>query len=48
MATIRPFAALRPKEEYVEKSFPEEKDDEFSFDSDLSIVKSEPLKEFWD
>lgn len=36
------------KEEYVEKSFPEEKDDEFSFDSDLSIVKSEPLKEFWD
>lgn len=36
------------KEEYVEKSFPEEKDDEFSFNSDLSIVKSEPLKEFWD
>lgn len=36
------------KEEYVGKSFPEEKDDEFSFDSDLSIIKSEPLKEFWD
>lgn len=36
------------KEEYVEKSFPQEKDNGFSFDSDLSTDKPEPLKEFWD
>ena len=36
------------KEEYIEKSFPKEKDNEFSFDSDLSTDKPEPLKEFWD
>ena len=36
------------KEEYVEKSFPQEKNNEFSFDSDLSTEKPEPLKEFWD
>ncbi len=36
------------KEEYVEKSFTLEKDNEFSFDSDLSTHKPEPLKEFWD
>lgn len=36
------------KEEYVEKLFPQEKDNEFSFDSDLSTDKPEPLKEFWD
>jgi uncharacterized protein YrzB (UPF0473 family) len=36
------------KEEYVEKSFPQERDNEFSFDSDLSTDKPEPLKEFWD
>ena len=36
------------KEEYVEKSFTLEKDNEFSFDSDLSTEKPEPLKEFWD
>lgn len=36
------------KEEYIEKSFTLEKDNEFSFDSDLSTDKPEPLKEFWD
>ncbi len=36
------------KEEYVEKPFLQEKENEFSFDSDLSTEKPEPLKEFWD
>ena len=35
-------------EENIEKSFPKAKDEDFSFDSDLSSSKPEPLKEFWD
>ncbi len=36
------------KEESIEKSFPKIKDEDFSFNSDLSTNKPEPLKEFWD
>ncbi len=35
-------------EENIEKSFPKVKNEDFSFDSDLSNSKPEPLKEFWD
>ena len=35
-------------EENIEKSFPKANDEDFSFDSDLSSSKPEPLKEFWD
>ncbi len=36
------------KEENIEKSFQKSKEEDFSFDSDLSTNKPEPLKEFWD
>ena len=36
------------KEENIEKSFQKPKEEDFSFDSDLSTNKPEPLKEFWD
>lgn len=36
------------KEENIEKSFQKPKEEDFSFDSDLSTNKAEPLKEFWD
>ncbi len=36
------------KEKSIEKSFPKIKDEDFSFNSDLSTNKPEPLKEFWD
>ncbi len=36
------------KEESIEKSFPKPKEEDFSFNSDLSTNKPEPLKEFWD
>ena len=38
---------LKIKEEYIE-SFSKQKEEDFSFDSDLSANKPEPLKEFWD
>ena len=36
------------KEEIIENSFSKQKEEDFSFDSDLSANKPEPLKEFWD
>ena len=36
------------KEENIEKSFQKSKEEDFSFDSDLSTNKPEALKEFWD
>ena len=36
------------KEDKVEKVFEKKEDNEFSFDSDFTLDKNEPLKEFWD
>lgn len=39
---------LKIKEEYIENSLQKQKEENFSFNSDLSTNKPEPLKEFWD
>lgn len=36
------------KEDKVEDVFEKKEDNEFSFDSDFTLDKNEPLKEFWD
>ncbi len=36
------------KEDKVEEVFEKKEDNEFSFDSDFTLDKNEPLKEFWD
>lgn len=36
------------KENKVEEVFEKKEDNEFSFDSDFTLDKNEPLKEFWD
>jgi hypothetical protein len=36
------------KEDKVEDVFEKKEDSEFSFDSDFTLDKNEPLKEFWD
>lgn len=36
------------KEDKVEDVFEKKEDTEFSFDSDFTLDKNEPLKEFWD
>ncbi|MDD2895037.1 MAG: hypothetical protein PHG81_03365 [Aliarcobacter sp.] len=36
------------KENNVEDVFEKKEDSEFSFDSDFTLDKNEPLKEFWD
>ena len=36
------------KEDKVEEVFEKKDDNEFSFDSDFTLDKNEPLKEFWD
>ena len=36
------------KEDKVEEVFEKKEDSEFSFDSDFTLDKNEPLKEFWD
>ena len=36
------------KEDKVEDVFEKKEDAEFSFDSDFTLDKNEPLKEFWD
>ncbi len=39
---------IEPIKEEVWHSFPDDENNEFSFDSDLTKDKPEPLKEFWD
>ncbi len=36
------------KEDKVQDVFEKKEDNEFSFDSDFTLDKNEPLKEFWD
>ena len=36
------------KEDKLEDVFEKKEDNEFSFDSDFTLDKNEPLKEFWD
>ena len=45
---IEPIKNIEPIKEDVGHSFPDDENNEFSFDSDLTKDKPEPLKEFWD
>ena len=45
---IEPIKNTEPIKEEVGHSFPDDENNEFSFDSDLTKDKPEPLKEFWD
>ncbi len=45
---IEPIKNIEPIKEEVGHSFPDDENNEFSFDSDLTKDKPEPLKEFWD
>ncbi len=45
---IEPIKNIEPIKEDVRHSFPDDENNEFSFDSDLTKDKPEPLKEFWD
>ena len=45
---IEPIKNIEPIKEEVWHSFPDDENNEFSFDSDLTKDKPEPLKEFWD
>ena len=45
---IEPIKNIEQIKEEVGHSFPDDENNEFSFDSDLTKDKPEPLKEFWD
>ena len=45
---VVPIKNIEPIKEDVGHSFPDDENNEFSFDSDLTKDKPEPLKEFWD
>lgn len=45
---IEPIKNIEPIKEEVGDPFPDDENNEFSFDSDLTKDKPEPLKEFWD
>ena len=45
---IEPIKNIEPIKEDLGHSFPDDENNEFSFDSDLTKDKPEPLKEFWD
>ena len=45
---VVPIKNIEQIKEEVGHSFPDDENNEFSFDSDLTKDKPEPLKEFWD
>ena len=45
---IEPKKETEIEKEEVKASFPDDDNNEFSFDTDLTKDKPEPLKEFWD
>lgn len=45
---VVPIKNIEQIKEEVGDSFPDDENNEFSFDSDLTKDKPEPLKEFWD
>lgn len=45
---VEPIKNIEQIKEEVGHSFPDDENNEFSFDSDLTKDKPEPLKEFWD
>ena len=45
---IEPKKDIEIEKEEVKASFPDDDNNEFSFDTDLTKDKPEPLKEFWD
>lgn len=45
---VEPKKETEIEKEEVKASFPDDDNNEFSFDTDLTKDKPEPLKEFWD